>query len=94
MTELPALTPTSATGARRAVQMIRAWRRRDASGMNAVMAECEDGSATDVMVCLLGWLSDLLDRMPTGEGEVDAMLSDLVLDFALAEKPTSSGLRW
>lgn len=86
---------TGAVAGRRAVQMIRAWRRHDAAGMNAVMAECApDNSATDVMVCLLGWLSDLLDRLPTSDGDIDAMLSDLVLDFALAEKPNSSGLRW
>jgi len=82
MTTTPIPAEFAITG-RRSVQLLRAWRARDPAAMNAVITECGT-DATDVMVCLLGWLSDLLDRMPSADA--DAMLSDLLIDFSLDER--------
>lgn len=87
MTETPRLTPEVAVAGRRAVQMLRCYRRRDVAGMNALLGECADGSATHVLTMLLGWTSDLLNRFPPEA--IDQMLCNLAIDFGLEEQRPS-----
>ena len=86
MTEIPTMTPTVALAGRRAVQLLRAWRRRDVAAMNAVMNEPTEGGDIDVLTMLLGWTSDLLDRFPPEA--IDELLSDLAIEFGLQQDPS------